>query len=79
MNSRVIQNLEEALNTVDRFMIEGKRILQSHLKDEAGDTDEYVIGLIQSKMAWGLANASSCIQNAIMAAAEARTREARNT
>jgi len=74
MNERVVNNLREAIRTMRDFVDTAERELDRQVDSEAPDANEHAIGIVQAKFGWGLANASSSIQNAIMTVGDLRIR-----
>lgn len=68
LSNEVADHLNQALATMRSFVDQAEASIARE-KGSTGHDPCEIIGQVQAKLAWGIANAASCIQDALYAAA----------
>lgn len=68
LSNEVANHLNQALATMRSFVDQAEASIVREAKSTGRDPGE-IIGQVQAKLAWGMANAASCIQDALYTAA----------
>lgn len=68
LSNAVEEHLNQALATMRAFVDQAEAAIARDAGSTGRDPGE-IIGQVQAKMAWGIANAASCIQDALSTAA----------
>lgn len=75
LSNEVVAYLQDALASVRAFADQAEMAIERHEDTHSGCNPEMIIGQVQAKLAWGLANASSSIRDALSTVTYERERD----